>query len=71
MNKFYVVEGVEGAGVVYLGFDDEGARLAYLQGAYLYEDKDYAVYACVKANREFKGVVFKVRECMLALGEVV
>ena len=51
MNKFYVVEGVEGAGIVYLGFDDEGARLAYLQGAYLYEDKDYAVYACVKANR--------------------
>ncbi len=71
MNKFYVVEGVEDAGVVYLGFDDEGSRLAYLQGAYLYDDKDEAVYDCVKANREFKGVVFKVRECVLALGEVV
>ena len=71
MNKFYVVEGVEDAGVVYLGFDNEGSRLAYLQGAYLYDDKDEAVYDCVKANREFKGVVFKVRECVLALGEVV
>ena len=71
MNKFYVVEGVDSAGVVYLGFDDEGSRLAYLNGAYLYDDKDAAAYDCAKANREFKGVVFKVRECMLALGEVV
>ena len=68
MNTFYVVEGVEEAGIVYLGFDDEGSRLAYLQGAYLYNDKDEAVYDCEKAKREFKGVVFKVRVCKHTLG---
>ena len=71
MSKFYVVEGVEDAGVVYLGFDDEGASLVCLNGALIYTDKYDAVYDCEKANREFKGVVFKVRECVLALGEVV
>ena len=71
MNKFYVVEGVVGAGAVYLGFDDEGASLVCLKGALIYTDKEDAVYDCDKATSEFKGVVFKVRECVLTLGEVV
>lgn len=61
MNKFYVLEGIEGEQLVYIGFDDEGTRLAYLHGAYFYTDREDAEYDCLNANRDFKPIKFVVK----------
>ena len=67
MNKFYVIKGEDVDGVVYIGSDDAGSRLQYLQGAYFYTDREDAEYACAKANLEFSKLTipFSVHEALL------
>ena len=67
LNEFYVIKGEDVDGVVYIGFDDDGSRLQYLQGAYFYTDREDAEYACAKANLEFTKLTipFSVHEALL------